>query len=163
MEDPPGEAFCPEWKEIPAPKKGKAMSPRSVSARRAAEKYLALVRDFPLRPLRTEKEKEQAIEVVSALGSRSLAPCERDYLAVLVGLVEKFEEEHYPMAPVRGPAMIRHLIEARGVTQAVVAAEAGIAESALSEVLTEKRGMSLKYAMALARYFGVTVDLIAGE
>ncbi len=139
------------------------MRPRSVTARPAGEKYLALVRDFPLRPIRTEKENEQAIEVVSDLGSRSLARDERDYLAVLVGLVEKFEEEHYPMPPVHGLAMVRHLIEAKGVTQAVVAAQAGIAESALSEMLAGKRGMAVKHAKALARYFGVTVDLILGE
>ena len=79
------------------------MRPRSVSAKRAGEKYLALVRDFPLRPIRTEKENEQAIAVVSALGSRPLAPDERDYLAVLVGLIEKFEEEHYPMPRCTAP------------------------------------------------------------
>jgi HTH-type transcriptional regulator / antitoxin HigA len=78
------------------------MKSRPASARRAGEKYLALVRDFPLRPIRTEKENEQTNEVVSDLGSRPLATDERDYLAVLVGLVEKFEEEHDPMPPVFG-------------------------------------------------------------
>jgi HTH-type transcriptional regulator/antitoxin HigA len=138
------------------------MSSRSLSVRPAGDKYLALVRDFPLRPIRTEEENEQAIEVVSALGSRGLDPDERDYLAVLVGLIEDFEEKHYPMPAVQGPAMVRHLIEARGVTQAVTAAGTGIAESALSEMLAGKRGMSVRHAKALARYFGVPVDLILG-
>jgi HTH-type transcriptional regulator/antitoxin HigA len=139
------------------------MSCHAVPVRPASDQYLALVRNFPLRPLRTAKENEQAIEVVSGLGSRRLDADERDYLAVLVGLIEDFEEKHYPMPAVQGPAIVRHLIEARGVTQAVVAAETGIAESALSEVLAGKRRMAVKHVKALARYFGVTADLILGD
>jgi HTH-type transcriptional regulator/antitoxin HigA len=59
--------------------------------------------------------------------------------------------------------MVRHLIEARGVTQAMVAAETGIAESALSEMLAGKRRMAVKHVKALARYFGVKPDLILGD
>jgi HTH-type transcriptional regulator/antitoxin HigA len=139
------------------------MRAHPASGRPAGDKYLALVRDFPLRPIRTDKENERAIEVVAALGSRRLGPDERDYLAVLVGPIERFEEEHYPMPKVQGPAIVRHLIEAKGVTQAVVAAETGIAGSALSEMLAGKRGMAVKHARALARYFGVRIDVILGE
>jgi HTH-type transcriptional regulator/antitoxin HigA len=139
------------------------MSSYSVSARPAGEKYMALVRSFPLRPIRTEGENERAIALVSTLGSRRLDRDERDYLAVLIGLIEKFEEEHYPMPAVRGPVMVRHLIEAKGVTQASVAAGTGIAESALSEILAGKRGMAVRHANSLARYFGVGVELILGE
>ena len=36
-------------------------------------------------------------------GSATLEPEERDYLAVLIGLIEDYEEAHHPMAPVSGP------------------------------------------------------------
>ena len=43
----------------------------------------------------------------------------------------------------------------RGVTQQTVAAEAGIANSTLSAVLTGHRALTLKHVEKLAAYFGV--------
>jgi HTH-type transcriptional regulator/antitoxin HigA len=163
VESPPGPARCPEREKNEATEEGKAMSRHVVPARPAGDRYLTLVRKFPLRPLRTEEENDQAIQVISSLGSRALDPDGRDYLAVLIRLIEDFEEKQYPMPRVHGRAMMRHLIESRGMTQAVVASETGIAESALSEMLAGKRQMAVKHVKALARYFGVTVDVIIGD
>ena len=51
--------------------------------------------------------------------------------------------------------MIRELIAARGITQADVARETGIAESMLSEVLKGKRPMGRKTIETLSRFFHV--------
>ena len=126
-----------------------------------------LVRAFPLRPIRSDAENAEAIELVAALAARAerkeLDPAERDYLDVLVGLVERFEAEHYPMPPVTGSAAVRHLIEARGLTQAETAKGAGIPESAFSEMLAGKRKMAAKHVRGLAKFFGVSADLILGD
>jgi HTH-type transcriptional regulator/antitoxin HigA len=132
--------------------------------RRVPDAYLKLIRSFPLRPIRTEDENEEALGVVAALAGREpLAPEERDYLDVLVDLVRKFEADQYPAAPVNGRAMVRHLIDARNLTQAEVAAGTGIAESALSEILAGKRSMGTRHVKALARFFGVSTDTILGD
>lgn len=136
------------------------MTTRVAKTRPAGPAYLKLVRRFPLRPLADEAENERAIAIVAELGARPLEPGERDYLQVLVGLIEKFEEARYPIPDVSGTAMVRHLIDARGTTQAAVAAAAGIAATSLSEILTGKRKLSVKNAKALARHFNVPVDLI---
>lgn len=134
------------------------------AARRTPDSYLKLVHAFPLRPIRTEAENDRAVGVIASLGVRGpLDPAERDYLDVLVDLVRKFEAEHYPAGPVGGPAMVRHLIDAQGLTQAKVAAGTGIAESALSEMLAGKRGMAARHVKALARFFGVAADTILGD
>ena len=118
--------------------------------------YLELVRSFPLRPLRSDQDLERAIVVINSLIDRkTLSPGEEDYLDVLGDLVEKYETEHHPMPPVSDADMLRHLIESRGTTQAEVAAEAGIAESTISEILTGKRGMNRRHIEALARHFKV--------
>ena len=48
--------------------------------------YLGLVRRFPLRPIRSDGELDEAVAVVNSLLSRPrLAPGESDYLEVLSG------------------------------------------------------------------------------
>jgi len=74
-------------------------------------------------------------------------------------VVERFEDEHHPIPVVRGVPMLRYLIDSRGVTQAEVAAGAGLAESALSEVLSGKRKLGIKAITALAGYFKVDPGL----
>ncbi len=132
--------------------------------RRVPNAYLKLIRAFPLRPIRAEAENDEAIEVLASVARREpLDSAERDYRDVLTGLVMTYESEEYPIPSVSGPAMVRHLIEARDQTQAQVAAATGIAESSLSDMLAGKRKMSTKHVKALARFFGVSADAILGD
>jgi HTH-type transcriptional regulator / antitoxin HigA len=122
--------------------------------------YLALIREFPLRPIRSEAELDRAIAMVDALSDRkSLTPDEHDYLLVLSGLIEKYEDERYPIPAISGVPMLRYLIESKGVARAKVAAEAGIAESTLSEILAGKRKLGIKHVDRLAGYFKVDPGL----
>jgi HTH-type transcriptional regulator/antitoxin HigA len=51
--------------------------------------------------------------------------------------------------------MLRHLIDAKGVTLSEVGARAGIALSTLSAVLNGKRKLNRGHIQKLAPYFGV--------
>ena len=124
------------------------------------EGYLALIRALPLRPIRSEADLDRAIDMVDALSDReALSPDEHDYLLVLSGLIERYEDEHHAIPAISGVPMLRHLIESRGVPQARVAAETGLAESALSEILAGKRKLGVKSIKALAGYFKVDPGL----
>src|SRR6266480_4428048 len=93
-------------------------------------RYLELVKAFPLRPLRSERELHRAIRVIDDLLNRpALQASERDYLEVLSGLVEQYEENRHPITPASDADLLAHLIEARGATQAVVAKGTNISES----------------------------------
>ena len=120
---------------------GRMEQEKNMATQVAPPAYLKLIRRYPLRPIRSDEELDRAIAMVDALGSRikDLTPDERDYLDVLADLVEKYETERYPEPEVDPLAMIRELIAARGITQADVARETGIAESMLSEILKGKR------------------------
>jgi HTH-type transcriptional regulator/antitoxin HigA len=120
------------------------------------DRYLELVRRFPLRPLRTDADLDAAVAVVDGLleQDRRSAP-ERDYLDVLGDLIEAYEAEAVPIRPVGDADMLRFLIENRGTTQAAVAKQAGIAESTISEVLAGKRKLNRSQIGKLARYFHV--------
>src|SRR5487761_1630180 len=92
--------------------------------------YLELIQRFPLRPIRSEKELDRAIEIIDALIDREeLDEGEKDYLDVLGDLTERYEAEFYPIEPLSDAAMLAHLIEAKGIPQAKLARETTIAES----------------------------------
>ncbi len=134
--------------------------------RDALDGYLELVRRFPLRPIRNEKELDRAIAVIDALLDRDrLTTPEEDYLDVLGDLVERYEDKVHPIEDVSDGAMLRFLIDQKDVTQAQVARATGIAESRISEVLSAKRRLTRKQIEKLAAYFHVkpAVFLPAGN
>src|SRR5260370_41320054 len=76
------------------------------------DRYLDLVRQFPLRPLRTDADLDAAVAIIDVLIDRhSLKAPEQDYLDVLSDLVEAYETEAGPKRPVRDAALRRFLIE----------------------------------------------------
>jgi HTH-type transcriptional regulator/antitoxin HigA len=120
------------------------------------DRYLQLVRRFPLRPLRTDDDLDAAVDVIDSLIDQDkLSAPEQDYLDVLSDLVEAYEAEAVPMRPVSDADMLRFLIENRGITQVEVAKQVGIAESTISEVLAGKRKLNRNQIGKLARFFHV--------
>jgi len=135
----------------------------TVNRRRdARDHYFDLVLQFPLRPIRSDEELDGAVRMVdSLLDRRDLVPEEEDYLEVLGDLVKRYESEAHPMAPVSDAEMLRHLIEAKGVSQTEVSGATGIADSTISEVLKGKRSLNRSHIGKLARYFNVSPDVFA--
>lgn len=126
------------------------------------DRYLELVRLFPLRPLRSAADLDAAVEILDELIDRAtLSPPEKDYLDVLSDLVEAHEAEAVPIRPVGDADMLRFLIESRGTTQAELAKQARIAESTISEVLSGKRKLNRSQIGKLARYFHVEPGVFA--
>lgn len=120
------------------------------------DRYLDLVRRFPLRPLRSAADLDAAVAVIDdPIDRPKLTAPEQDYLDVLSDLVEAYEAEAVPMRPVGDAELLPFLIEQNGVTQAAVAAGSGIAESTISAVLAGKRKLNRTQIANLARYFHV--------
>ncbi len=118
--------------------------------------YLELVKHFPLRRLRSEKDLDQAVEVADRLAvKKSLNRAERDYLDVLADLIERFEDEHHAIEPLPDGDMLRFLIEQRGRPQSYVARETGIANSTISAVLRGKRDLTRRQVETFAAFFQV--------
>jgi HTH-type transcriptional regulator/antitoxin HigA len=128
------------------------------------DRYLDLVRRFPLRPLRTDTDLDAAIAVIDSLiDLPALTAPEQDYLDVLSDLVQAYEAEAIPLRPVGDADMLRFLIEQKSVTQAMAANGAGIAESTISEVLTGKRKLNRGQIAKLAHYFHVEPGAFLSE
>ncbi len=125
-------------------------------AAKGPDLYLNLVRQFPLRPIRSDKELDQAIDIIDSLIDQDrLQPEEKDYLDVLSDLVERYETEHHAIPPLADSELLRHLIETKRVSQVETARATGIAESTISEVLAGRRKLSRLHIGKLSRFFGV--------
>ena len=94
------------------------MTKTHAASRPHSDRYFDLVHKFPLRPIRTDAEVDQAVAMIDSLIDREqLEPDEQDYLDVLADQVEKYESEQHPLPAVSEADILRHLIEARDITQ----------------------------------------------
>jgi HTH-type transcriptional regulator / antitoxin HigA len=132
---------------------------------RAGESYLELVRECPLRIIRTEAQYRRAIAVLDRLSDLGPARTEdqTEYLLALALFVEKYERAHEPIPAATGVEMLDYLIGTHGVKQGDVASGTGLADSTVSEILAGKRKMNVKHIEALARYFKVEPAVFLDE
>jgi HTH-type transcriptional regulator / antitoxin HigA len=123
--------------------------------------YHELIREFPLRPIRSDRQLDRASRIAFRLAARQrLSRDERDYLDVLSDLIEKYEDEHHSIDPaLSGRQALAFLVEENGLTLSQLASETGIQVSTLSEILNGKRSLSLKHVERLCAYFRVEPGL----
>lgn len=126
--------------------------------------YLELVLAFPLASIKSEKHLAAAQEVMDRLLAKGdLAVGEEMYLDALSDLVAAFEDSRHPIEPASDADMLRHLLEAKGITQAELSKETGLAKSSVSEVLSGKKPFSRQMIRRLAEYFNVDVSVLAAN
>ena len=120
------------------------------------EVYLALVRRFPLRPIRSAAEYERAARVLDSLVLRELSPGETDYLDVLSLLIEAYDDQRDPAGHAESsPAeLLRALVEHRGITTTALGRVIG-SKGVASELLNGRREPSKAQIRKLAEFFRV--------
>ena len=131
---------------------------------RANARYLKLATIFPIRPLSSEADLDQAIRVIDRLlrGKEPLDQQEQGYLESLSHEIERYEMICVAIPDVAGADMLRHLTEARDVTLSELSASTGIAISTLSSVLNGKRELNRRHIEKLAPVFGVSPGVFLG-
>ena len=120
--------------------------------------YGELLREVLPRPIRTEAENDRALAVVDRLmskGERNMTREETALLELLVGLIERFEEQAYLIPDAPGYRVLRTLMENRSVKQADLLPIFG-SRGIVSEVFNGKRAISKTQAKKLAEFFGIS-------
>ena len=118
--------------------------------------YFALVRAFPLVPIESDEDLDRAITVINSLLDKpTLSAGEQGYLDVLSDLVEKYESTEHPIGPAPDGDILRHLIEAKGVTEIDVSRATKITASTIADVLSGARQLTRSQIAKLASYFCV--------
>lgn len=128
------------------------------------DSYLELISVFPLSSIRSEPHLDEAQKVMDRLLAKGkLDDGEETYLDALSDLVAVYEDEHHAIEPASDADMLRHLLDAKGVTQAQLSQDTGIAKSSISEVLAGKKLFSRQMIRKLSSYFKVDASVLAGN
>ena len=131
---------------------------------KARDSYLELVLAFPLASIKSDEHLAEAQNVMDrVLAKGELDDGEEMYLDALSDLVAAYEDAHHAIEPASDADMLRHLMEAKGVTQAQLSKETGMAKSSVSEVLAGKKPFSRQMIRKLADYFKVDVSVLAAN
>jgi len=124
--------------------------------------YLDLVRQFPLRPIRTEAEHEEAGRVLTGLLGRpsgKLSPGERDYVDALSRFMEDYDaRDPFPGKPLSPLEALKALMKNHEMTTEDLGKILGN-KTAASLVLNGKRELSKNHIRRLAARFKVSAGL----
>jgi len=113
-----------------------------------------------LRPLRSEKDYEQALAEVEGLWGAKAGTPRGDRLDILATLIDAYEAEHYPMDPPDPIEAIKFRMEQQGLTRKDLEKILG-SRTRVSEVLRRKRGLSI--TMIRHRKLGISADVLIGS
>jgi HTH-type transcriptional regulator / antitoxin HigA len=128
------------------------------------DSYLKLVTAFPLASIKSEEQLQDAHGVMDQLLAQGkLKGGEEMYLDALSDLVAAYEDEHYPIARASDALMVRHLMEAKGVTQAQLSRDTAVPKSTISEILAGKKHLSRPLIRKFADYFRVDASILAAN
>jgi HTH-type transcriptional regulator/antitoxin HigA len=124
-----------------------------------SDSYLDLIKRFPLRPIRSTRQFDQAVAVMNELALRdegTLDAGEQDYLDTLTLLVEAYDQQHFKVdtSDVTPLELLRHLMQGRGMNVSDLGRVFG-SQALASMVLAGKRQISRDKAKRLAAYFGL--------
>ena len=121
--------------------------------------YTQLLAKYQPKVIETEAENDRAIELAQELEHKANRSNEEDaILELLVTLIEKFEDENYPIPEGTPHSMLIHLMEASGIKQESLVGVIG-SRGVVSEVVNGKRSIRKAQAKALAEFFSVDVGL----
>ncbi|KIC91037.1 type II toxin-antitoxin system HigA family antitoxin [Flavihumibacter sp. ZG627] len=96
-----------------------------------------------VKPIKTKKDYAQAMERLEMLFDAKKNTTEGDELEVLSILIEKYEDEHFPIGLPDPIEAIKFRMEQLGYNQADLAKVVGL-KSRASEILNKKRKLSLE-------------------
>jgi len=124
--------------------------------------YLALCREWPLRPIRSGSDYDLAVAVLQRLvvrGEEDLDAGERDYLEMLELAIERYDDEHYPI-PSGGTPLehLQFLMEQNGMKTIDLGNLIGNRGLA-SLIVNGKRELSKAHIRILAERFKVSAEL----
>ena len=107
-------------------------------------------------PITSERQHEHYLSVLEKLAGReNPTPEEEKYAAVLLTLVEAYEEEHHSIPDASPVEVLRALMEAHNLRQKDLVAIFG-SESIVSEVLHKKRPLNKTHIQRLSKRFHVS-------
>jgi HTH-type transcriptional regulator/antitoxin HigA len=112
-----------------------------------------------IKPIKTEKDYEEALAEIERLFDARPGTIEADRLEILTTLVEAYENQHYPI-PLPDPVeAIKYFLESRGLTRRDLEMYLG-GRSRVSEIMNRKRSLSLEMIRRLHDGLGIPAEVL---
>jgi len=127
------------------------------SSNRTTDHYLELIREFPLKAIRTKTQYQHATRTASHLalhGERNLSTGQRDYLDALMILIEAYDLAQQPWQKTSGLELLNHLVEQNNMSLNDLGKIVGSRPLA-SLILLGKRDLSKEVMRRLGNHFKV--------
>lgn len=113
--------------------------------------------------IETEEEYEEALKLAEQLTfTKNQTPEQRAIYKQLVAQIETYEAKHYPMNEVKPREVLRHIVEASGISQVDLANLIG-SDNEVSEILNGTRAINEIQARAIGERFKVSPSLFIEE
>ena len=112
-----------------------------------------------IRPIKTEKDYNNAISRIEQLWGAKKDTIEGDELDLLVTLVESYEMKHYPITPPDPVDAIKFRMEQMGMTKADMVKYLG-SQSRVSEILNRKRSLTLSMIKSLYKGLKIPPEIL---
>ena len=112
-----------------------------------------------IKPIKTEQDYIDSITRIEELWGAKKDTPEGDELDLLVTLVESYEMKHFPIAPPDPIDAIKFRMEQMGMTNADMVKYLG-SQSRVSEVLSGKRGLTLKMIKSLYKDLNISPEIL---
>lgn len=117
------------------------------------------VPEMELKPIKTEKDYEEAMVKIDELWEAEPGSPEGDLLDILVTLVEAYEERHHPILPPEPVEAILHFMESQGLERRDLEPYLG-SRARVSEVINRKRPLSLNMIRKLQAGLGISAEIL---
>lgn len=132
--------------------------------KRQQDTYLKLVQELPLVSIKSEEHLDAAQAMIDSLtDKKKIDGGEQAYLDALCDLVAVYEDQHHAIPVASDADLLRHLMEAKGITQIQLHKDTGLAKSGISEVLAGKKPFSKNMIGTLAAYFHVPTSVFVAN
>ena len=112
-----------------------------------------------LRPIRTKREYNLAMNEAEALWDAPARSAEADRLEVMTLLIQEYEREHYPIPDPEPIEFLLHVMDARGLTRKELEPFLG-SRARVAEVLNRVRPLSLKMIRRLSTGLGIPAEVL---
>jgi HTH-type transcriptional regulator / antitoxin HigA len=127
------------------------------------DKYIQLLQKFPPRTITNDQQLEATQEVIDSLLDRAeLTLEESDYLNVLGTLVFDYEQKNEIIADIYGVELLKVLIVERNLRQKDLI-PVFKTESIVSDILNEKRQLTVRHIQELAQFFNLSPAVFLPE
>lgn len=110
-------------------------------------------------PIKSEKDYDKALERLEVIFDAKLGSKDGDELEILSILIDKYEEEHFPIGMPDPIEAIKFRMEQLGMKQKDLAEVIGL-KSRVSEILNKKRKLTIDMIRKLSKDLSIPTEVL---